>query len=364
MRVTTTADVVDLIDASFPSAALGAALELGLFWMIDERPRSAPEIAAALGIPPARCAYWLQLLEQAGLLERGPDGFGASAAARTAIVQAFSRETWAFLALEARERLPVLVDLALSIREGGPLPPALQGPRPGYVERMSADAGRARRFTRMLEELHRPLAEELARRIDARGVTRVLDLGGGSGVVSLALARRNPGLAAVVVDIPAVCEAGREIATANGLADQVTYQPADILQDELPRPFGLAIMCDVGVYSERLFRRVAAVMDRDARFVIADVFAPAPGMAPPSRVHWLFERSLSEPRFAIETAGDVEARLQAAGFRVLSRETLDPPGSEAGHGDLLTILCAALTDGEPRPAIGDAEAPWCGHPSG
>jgi len=99
MRLTTTADVLDLLDASFPSAAVGAALELGLFWMIDERPRSALEIGAALGIPSARCVYWLQLLEHAGLLERGPEGFARSAVARTAIVQAFSRETWAFLAL-------------------------------------------------------------------------------------------------------------------------------------------------------------------------------------------------------------------------------------------------------------------------
>jgi SAM-dependent methyltransferase len=345
MRVTTTSDVVDLLDASFPSAALGAALELGLFWMIGERPRPALEIASELGIPSARCVYWLQLLERVGLLERKREGFAASAVARTAIVGTFSRETWAFLALEARERLPVLVDLALSIREGGPLPLALQRPRPGYVEMMSADRGRARRFTRMLEELHRPLAEELADRLDARGVTRMLDLGGGSGVLSLALARRNPGLAAVVVDIPAVCEAGREIAEASGLADRVTYQPADILRDQLPGPFNLAVMCDVGVYSERLFRRVEAAMDRGGRLVIADVFAPAPGVAPPSRVHWLFERSLSDPRFATETAGDVETMLQGAGFQLLSRETMKPPGSEAGHDDLLTILRAAVAEG-------------------
>jgi len=268
-----------------------------------------------------------------------------SAVARTAIVRAFSRETWAFLALEARERLPVLVDLALSIREGGPLPAALKTPRPGYVRMMSADAGRARRFTRMLEELHRPLAEQLAQRIDAREVMRVLDVGGGSGVLSLALARRNPVLTAVVVDIPAVCEAGREIAAASGLADRVTYEPADILRDDLPRPFDMAVMCDVGVYSEDLFRRVAAAMSRGGRFVVADVLAPAPGVAPASRVHWLLERSLSEPGATIETAGDIEAMLEAAGCHLLSRETMDPPGSEASRGDRLTILCAAVANG-------------------
>jgi hypothetical protein len=144
MRVTTTADVVDLLDASFPSAALGAA-GAGLFWMIDEAP-DGPGIAVALGSrrPGAQC--WL-LLEQAGLL--GGDRKGSPRQPRPGRRSSgHSAASQAFLALEARERLPVLVDLPCRSRSRRC--PGAQAPRPGYVERMSADAG-GRRFTRMLE---------------------------------------------------------------------------------------------------------------------------------------------------------------------------------------------------------------------
>jgi 16S rRNA G1207 methylase RsmC len=66
---------------------------------------------------------------------------------------------------------------------------------------MAQSPERARRFTRMLGEIHRPLAAELAETLDMTGVRRLMDLGGGSGVVSLALLNRHPELTAVVVDI-------------------------------------------------------------------------------------------------------------------------------------------------------------------
>ncbi len=41
MKPVTTDDVFDLMDASFTSAALGTALELGLFWLLESRPIEA-----------------------------------------------------------------------------------------------------------------------------------------------------------------------------------------------------------------------------------------------------------------------------------------------------------------------------------
>ena len=50
-----------------------------------------------------------------------------------------------------------------------------------------------------------------------RGVNRLLDLGGGSGVVSLALLCKRAELTAVVVDAASVCQVGRAIASENQL---------------------------------------------------------------------------------------------------------------------------------------------------
>ena len=95
-------DPRELLDRSLAAVALGAAFELGLFWLLDERPRSPIEIASAFNMPVGRCRLWLQMLEEAGLVDQRGEAYRPSPAARHTILDRFSRETWAFLALEAR----------------------------------------------------------------------------------------------------------------------------------------------------------------------------------------------------------------------------------------------------------------------
>jgi predicted TPR repeat methyltransferase len=175
-----------------------------------------------------------------------------------------------------------------------------------YLDQMAEDPERARHFTRMLYELHQPLADELAGFLDLSGVDRLMDLGGGSGAMSLALLRRYPKLTVTVVDIANVCAAGSEIAAENSLEDRITFHPADFLQDELPSRFDVVLECDVNVYSEE----------------IVDQFAPAEGVAPPSRLHWAFEGSLTSPEFVFPTAARIQGQLERAGFRLLSEDPI------------------------------------------
>ena len=51
MKPETTADILELMDGYILSAALGAAMELGLFWSLAEKPMSAPDVAGSLNIP-------------------------------------------------------------------------------------------------------------------------------------------------------------------------------------------------------------------------------------------------------------------------------------------------------------------------
>jgi predicted TPR repeat methyltransferase len=256
VKVQTTDDVRFLMRAYVPSAALNAALELGLFHRLAGDPQDATGVAEELGIPARRCAYWLDLLSSIGLLEQVPGGYAPSAAAHAAIMEVRSQETWALLAQEAREHGPAVHDLAMRIQEPHAGWGALGLMHPNYVDRMREDPQRARRFTRMLYELHQSLADELAETLDLRDVERMMDLGGGSGVNSMALLRNNPHLSSVVVDIGNVCAAGREIAAENGLEERIAYQEMDdFLKDPLPTGFDMVLECDVGVYEEAIFRK-------------------------------------------------------------------------------------------------------------
>jgi predicted O-methyltransferase YrrM len=337
MKPLTTDDVFDLMDAYLTSAALNAAMELGLFWLLAERPLNGTQVSQALDIPENRCRYWLQLLCSTGLVEQVPEGYTLSPTARTAIVDAYSQETWAFLAQEARMRFPLILDLARHIREPRSVWAALEMTPPDYFAPMVEDPGQARAFTRMLYEIHLPYADALAATLDMSGVERLMDLGGGSGVVSLALLRRYPHLSATVVDIPSVCAAGREIAAENGLEGRITYHAADFIQEALPLGFDLILQCDAGPCNAAFFRKVRTALNPGGRLVIVDQFATAENTAPGAYLYWAFQAALENPDYTRITSAQVRAELTRAGFQVLSERTLPPQQVRRWSGDWVVL---------------------------
>jgi SAM-dependent methyltransferase len=312
-------------------------MELGLFWLLAEGPLETETIAQTLDIPTNRCQYWLQLLSHVGLLEQNPGGYGPSPTARTTILDAYSQETWAFLAGEMRDRSLVVHNLTHYIHEPGSAWKAQGLTQPDYFVQMMESPERAARFTRALYEIHLPLAEAVAESLDMSGVDRLMDLGGGSGVVSLALLRRNPRLSAVVVDIPNVCAAGRQIARENSLEDRITYHAADFLHDQLPSGFGVVLACDAGTFGEPLLRKIRAALDPDGRLVIVNLFAPSEGVAPSAWLYWAVLASLENPDFSLLTVAQVQDRLIDAGFRPLSERALAHSEVKRWSGDWTMI---------------------------
>ena len=151
--------------------------------------------------------------------------------------------------------------------------------------------------------------------------------------MSLALLRRFPHLSAVVVDIPNVCAAGREIAAENSMEDRITYLAADYVRDELPSGFGLVLECDLGPYDKALFGKTRGALNPGGRLVIVAQPAATEGVAPPSWLHRAFLASLENPGFSLLTVAQIRSRLKQAGFQLLSERTLPHP--DALHGDAL-----------------------------
>ncbi len=187
---------------------------------------------------------------------------------------------------------------------------------------LEEDPDRARRFTHMLYEFHQPLAVEVAKTLDMSGVERLMDLGGGSGVISLALLRRHAHLASVVVDFPKVCAVGREIAAENGMEERLTYHAANFLEDELPSGFDMVLECDVGIFHKALFRKLHAVLSPGGRFVIVDDLIEDEGEVAPADLRWAFLRSLGDPDYRMGSWAEIEAQLSQAGFEPLPKQRL------------------------------------------
>jgi SAM-dependent methyltransferase len=309
------------MNGSVYAAVLGSAMELGIFWLLDDRPLPAQELAQRLNIPTNRCNYLLMILGELDLLECSSDGYTPSATTRKAIMDAQSWDTWAFQAQEDRDLALYVRDLAQNI--GKPMPDwQVRELRPtDYLKLIREDSSYTARLTRKLYQIHRSLAEQLANLLDLGGVYRLLDLGGGSGVVSFAMLRKSKEMTAVVIDFESVCEVGRAIAAENKLEKQVTYLPGDFIEDDLPKGFDMVMLCDVGAFSENLFRKIGDGLNQNGRLVVVDKLAPSRSSTPRSRLLAAFVASLESPAPTADyiTAEVVQAQLHQAGFRDCSK---------------------------------------------
>lgn len=306
------------------SAAVGSAMELGLFWLLAKEPLPASAVAQTLMIPSNRCQIWLQMLAHIGLLNEDRGVYYPSEVTRAAILDAQTQDTWAFHARENRDTALFVQDLALNLGKAmsdwEPRSPRFSG----YLDHIGDESTFVIGLTRKLCEIHQPLAEQVSNMLDLRAVNSVLDLGGGSGVVSFALLHKKQDIASVVVDFEEVCEVGRKIASEKGLAGKVTYMAADLIEDELPSGHDLAVLCDVGLFSEALLRKIHSVLNANGQLAIVDKFAKSMDYPPVSRLPAAFMVTLRNPGSPTEfiTTEAVATVLEQAGFRDISIETV------------------------------------------
>jgi acetylserotonin N-methyltransferase len=74
----------------------------------------------------------------------------------------------------------------------------------------------------------------VARNYDFTRVRRVLDVGGGSGCFTIAIAQAHPALRCTILELPAMCEAARTYVHDGGVADRVDTAAVDMFRQPWP----------------------------------------------------------------------------------------------------------------------------------
>ena len=148
--------------------------------------------------------------------------------------------------------------------------------RDGMESAMEAEAT-ARFFTLALAGRAKNVAPVLAENVSMEGVSRVLDVGGGTGIYSIALLRKNVDLRAVVLDRPEVLKVAGEMAKEYGVADRIEFQPADMFADPFPSDCEAILLSNIlhdwdVPECQQLVQRCADVLPTGGRLLIHDVF--------------------------------------------------------------------------------------------
>src|SRR5205085_11884416 len=86
--------------------------------------------------------------------------------------------------------------------------------------------------------------EALGHALDLSAHRRLLDLGGGTGAMSIALCRRFPALAAIVFERPAIAEEARRLVRESGV-ERIEVREGDFVADSLPGGCDVVLLANV-----------------------------------------------------------------------------------------------------------------------
>ena len=286
--------------------------ELDLFTLLDGAPSTAGRLAAAAGCDGRALERLCDALAALGFLEKAGDVFSVSG--KGALLASGRPVSVLPMLLHFNELWSKWSGLTEVVRTGRP------------VEKAGGDAGEANRraFIGAMHAIGLRLSTEIAAAFDASGFRCLLDIGGGSGVYTIAFLKRNPQMTAVLFDLPPVVGmAGQRIA-AEGLARRVTLVSGDFYRDDLPSGCDLVLLSAIihqndAAGNVELYKKVFRALEPGGSLLIRDFVMDASRTTPVGGALFAVNMLVGTRGGGTYTFEEIRAGLEKAGFAGVER---------------------------------------------
>jgi len=302
----------DVVSGFVQSQALLAIVEFRVLHILAGASWPLPELAERTGLREDRLAVLMQ------------------AGAALKLVK-FRRGRWqlaprgaAFITVPGLEAMvrhhPVLYrDLADPVAFlKGDIEPELAGFWPYVFGPLAQeDAGLAARYSQLMADSQRVVADDTLRMVDLRNAKRVMDVGGGTGAFLRVVAKLYPELPLTLFDLPHV------LAEAERFSPHLTFAPGSFRDDPIPQGADVITLVRV-LYDhpdsvvEALLAKVHAALPPGGRLVISEAMA---GGEKPDRacdVYFAFyTMAMSSGR--TRSPSELKQMLEKAGFTKVSK---------------------------------------------
>ncbi len=233
----TPARILEVGMGFWSSKLLLSAVELGLFTLLADGPKTGGEIEQALGLHPRGTWDFLDALVATGFLARAGNDEGA--------FYANTPETALFLDRGKPTYVGGILEMSNSrlYRFWGDLTEALKTGRPqneikhsdqSMFEALYADPARLEQFMDAMSGVSMANFEAFAKRFDFAPYRTMADIGGATGQLSCIVARHHPHLECRSLDLPVVRPIAEKKIASAGLSNQVSAGEIDFLSQDFP----------------------------------------------------------------------------------------------------------------------------------
>jgi ubiquinone/menaquinone biosynthesis C-methylase UbiE len=311
------APIMELATAFQRSRPLLTAFELDLFTAMASEARTSAEVAAAVGADSRATDRLMNALVALDLLEKENGRFRNSPLAAKYLVKGRPDymgglghtnhlwETWSRMTSVVRAGHPDL-PVNAEFRDDEWLRP--------FIAAMHMRAGQS--------------AGQVVGMLDLDGVSRVLDVGGGSGAYAMAFVRARRGISADVFDLPKVVPLTRMYVQQEGLAAEVGTVEGHYLQDPLGEGYDLVFMSAV-IHSNSvkdirlLFGKAARALRPGGQLVVQEFLINESRTGPLQPALFALNMLVGTPEGDAYTESEVRAWMTEAGFDHIRR--IDTP---------------------------------------
>ncbi|MGC1302788.1 MAG: methyltransferase [Caulobacteraceae bacterium] len=222
----------------WPARTLQAAVKFDLFTVLAGKGMTGEQLRGALDLAPRANPDFFDALVALGLLDRKGDGpeavYSNSGEAAAFLDKASPTYVGGFMEMSHDRLYPFWTDLGVALKTGKAQNETKHGGAPMF-DQVYADPDRLEQFMSAMSSVTGGNALAFAAKFDFAPYSTLCDVGGASGVLSMAVARAHPHMNCTSADLAVVEPIAKKKIAAAGLSDRIATKVIDFLNGPLPQ---------------------------------------------------------------------------------------------------------------------------------
>jgi ubiquinone/menaquinone biosynthesis C-methylase UbiE len=296
-----------------PTLVIEAAVRHGVFDLLHKGPLTAAKVAARTGASQRGIKGLLDVLVSIHLLQRKADRFALTPESAAFLVSTSPAYQGMLFGHISTQLLPGWLQLTKVVRTGRP---ANKVNRKQGAEFFAA-------FVESLFPLSYPAANALGHHLGipkTSAPVSVLDIGAGSGVWGIALAKQSPHVRIHAVDWPQVLKVTRRVAKRHGVAKRLTTAPGDFFEVDFGSGHRVATIGHIlhsegRERSQRLLKKVFNALAPGGTVAIQEFVPNEERTGPPNALIFAVNMHVNTEAGDTFTFGEMSQWLRKAGFK-------------------------------------------------
>jgi len=300
--------VMEDVRGFFKSKVILTAAELDLFTRLEKGQATADDLAKELNCDQRCLTRLLDCLVALQLLSKQDSIYQTSE--RGSLLSAEHPETELPMVLHLNGLWETWSGLTETVKTG-------TNPKRKPVTERGSDSLEA--FIGAMHVIGRSLSKEIADSYDLSPFKRLLDIGGATGTYIMAFLEKNPGMTAVLFDLPDVIPMAEKRLEGEGLLERVELVSGDFYKDELPKGCDLALLSAIIHQNSTqenldLYRKIHRALVPGGKLLIRDHVMDPGRTFPPQGTLFAINMLVNTKGGDTYTFDEIKDSLEAAGF--------------------------------------------------